>query len=352
MMSMRIRCLLAIGKEIRITPSCCYSSDPKQRNISAGEAHGSVHLPNNVQELDAGQKALFSPERSRDISGPNIDSHGQGATIEVDRSHQAGEDAHVGAYACSGSGIHLDSVMQPNVPRPFESASASSGRGDRSSYVDNPPEGGHWTGGEKYVAEDRKLVHARGGGGSDGGRTGSGGRRPGTGVTLGGLGSIGLTLRLVPAINNHILLWQHDRDVLLSRQAFGVRPVLPVRSTPCLTYCTSVNKDNPNAAPISRKDKLKKAVKDYGATVIVFHVGISLLSLGGFYLAVSSGLNVVDILNHLGMGSGTVAKEASTFAVAYIVHKAFAPVRISITLGATPFIVRYLRRVGILKPPK
>lgn len=39
--------------------------------------------------------------------------------------------------------------------------------------------------------------------------------------------------------------------------------------------------------PLSAKEKLKKAVKDYGSTVIIFHVSISLLSLGGCYLLVS-----------------------------------------------------------------
>jgi hypothetical protein len=36
----------------------------------------------------------------------------------------------------------------------------------------------------------------------------------------------------------------------------------------------------------SQRERLKKAVRDYGATVIVFHVGISLISLGGFYVLV------------------------------------------------------------------
>lgn len=40
-------------------------------------------------------------------------------------------------------------------------------------------------------------------------------------------------------------------------------------------------------ASLSKKDRLKKAVKDYGSTVVVFHVAISLTSLGCFYLAVS-----------------------------------------------------------------
>lgn len=44
-----------------------------------------------------------------------------------------------------------------------------------------------------------------------------------------------------------------------------------------------------------------------------------------------------------------IAENASTFLIAYGVHKLFAPVRISITLFSTPFIVKYLRRKRILK---
>lgn len=46
------------------------------------------------------------------------------------------------------------------------------------------------------------------------------------------------------------------------------------------------------------------------------------------------------------------AAGAATFVVAYAVHKVFAPARIATTLTATPFIVRYLRKIGFLKPPK
>lgn len=38
---------------------------------------------------------------------------------------------------------------------------------------------------------------------------------------------------------------------------------------------------------LSSKDKLKRAVKDYGATVIVFHITLSLMSLGLSYLTIS-----------------------------------------------------------------
>lgn len=60
-------------------------------------------------------------------------------------------------------------------------------------------------------------------------------------------------------------------------------------------------------------------------------------------------------MDSLGWGNAAltnkIAAGASTFVIAYAIHKVFAPVRISITLGATPFIVKYLRNKGILKKP-
>jgi len=47
-----------------------------------------------------------------------------------------------------------------------------------------------------------------------------------------------------------------------------------------------------------------------------------------------------------------VAAEASNFVIAYALHKILAPVRIGITLAAVPVIVRYLRKMGVLKVPK
>ncbi|KAK3086842.1 hypothetical protein FSP39_024297 [Pinctada imbricata] len=124
---------------------------------------------------------------------------------------------------------------------------------------------------------------------------------------------------------------------------------------------TSASSQNPkdeegnekSTAHLSQRERLKLAVRDYGSTVIVFHITISLASLGLFYLAVSSGIDVVAILSKLGVGESILqsrlAAGTSTFVIAYAVHKVFAPVRIGITLTATPFIVRYLRQIGFLK---
>ncbi|CAH1391611.1 unnamed protein product [Nezara viridula] len=108
---------------------------------------------------------------------------------------------------------------------------------------------------------------------------------------------------------------------------------------------------NPEKHTLSLKDKLKIAVRDYGSTVIVFHITHSLTLLGIIYVAISSGLDVKWLLLKIGLGESNVAAGASTFVVAYAVNKVLAPIRISITLTGTPFIVRYLRKLGFLKPP-
>ncbi|XP_015930205.1 protein FAM210B, mitochondrial [Parasteatoda tepidariorum] len=120
----------------------------------------------------------------------------------------------------------------------------------------------------------------------------------------------------------------------------------------------SPNKDDSvqsAAAKVNQRAKLKQAVRDYGATIIVFHVTISLASLGLFYLAISNGVDAVILLSFLGFPESVitskVAAGGSTFVIAYAVHKLFAPVRIAITLSVAPFIVRYLRRINWLKAP-
>ena len=45
--------------------------------------------------------------------------------------------------------------------------------------------------------------------------------------------------------------------------------------------------DGSSAPELTRRQRLQLAVRDYGSTVMVFHITISLASLGAFYTAVS-----------------------------------------------------------------
>uniref|UniRef100_A0A8C1R8F8 Family with sequence similarity 210 member B n=1 Tax=Cyprinus carpio TaxID=7962 RepID=A0A8C1R8F8_CYPCA len=103
----------------------------------------------------------------------------------------------------------------------------------------------------------------------------------------------------------------------------------------------------------SKTQQLRKVFKEYGAVGVSFHIGISLISLGMFYLAVSSGIDMAALLCKLGFSESVVqsrmAAGTSTFVLAYAVHKLFAPLRISITLVCVPLIVRHLRRTGLFR---
>ncbi|XP_069507223.1 protein FAM210B, mitochondrial [Ambystoma mexicanum] len=106
---------------------------------------------------------------------------------------------------------------------------------------------------------------------------------------------------------------------------------------------------------LNKSQQLKKVFKEYGAVGVSFHVGISLMSLGIFYVIVSSGVDITAILLKVGFSETVVqskmAAGTSTFVLAYAIHKLFAPVRMSITVVSVPFIVRYFRKIGFFKHP-
>ncbi|XP_029990673.1 protein FAM210B, mitochondrial [Sphaeramia orbicularis] len=111
----------------------------------------------------------------------------------------------------------------------------------------------------------------------------------------------------------------------------------------------------PEGGKPSKTQQLKKVFKEYGAVGVSFHIGISLMSLGMFYLLISSGIDMAAVLCKVGFSEAVVkskmAAGTSTFVLAYAIHKLFAPVRISITLMSVPLIVRYFRKTGLFKPP-
>ncbi|GJQ66883.1 hypothetical protein Trydic_g7906 [Trypoxylus dichotomus] len=75
---------------------------------------------------------------------------------------------------------------------------------------------------------------------------------------------------------------------------------------------------------LSNSEKLKKAVKEYGSTVVVFHVGISILSLGFFYVLVSSGVDLAALLQQINLSNDRINNltgNAGTFVIAYAIHK-------------------------------
>ncbi|XP_005187339.1 uncharacterized protein LOC101898381 [Musca domestica] len=255
-------------------------------------------VPNNI---DVAETTRFSPRRNRDISATAILAHKQSAasSSRLNSSQMlSGKkilyDLHTQSYDCFGT-INLNSAMQSNVPTPCSGI-------DAVSHLNMPR--GQLAQQCKFMSHNLQNSH-------------------------------------------HTTLRQNTRS---GWSTYDKHAVIQYKDLQNRTYCT---KSHESCQKLTKKEQLKKAIKDYGSTIIMFHITISLASLGGFYALISSGIDVTAILDNCGYApealKTNVAKGASNFVIAYAIHKLFAPVRISVTLATTPFIVRYLRSKGFLK---
>ncbi|KAK2585922.1 hypothetical protein KPH14_010506 [Odynerus spinipes] len=116
------------------------------------------------------------------------------------------------------------------------------------------------------------------------------------------------------------------------------------------------NKRNNEILVQNRKEALKILVRDYGQIAILFHVGISLISLGICYVSIISGVDLTSIIETFVDTSNEkvikILNTSSGFVLAYAVHKLFAPLRLAATCSITPLLVNYLRKKGVLKTIK
>lgn len=272
----------------------------------------SIDLPLNV---DPNESTRFSPNRARELNSSSLLVHssnyaksvGFEGTIDVTAVESTCLNPHVASYDCNNT-VSLNSTMQSNVPQPF---------GGLHNYaISLAMPGGGWSSIDKFQAAQIHSSH-----------------------------------------------YTALRTEFRSRwNTSGVRQYSTAQPPPATPTSTTVTPNDIKAKateevveekPLSKKEQVKKAFKEYGTTVIVFHVALSLASLGLCYLLVLNGLDVVAFIQKLGIESERLStiSNASTFVVAYAVHKVFSPVRLSITLFSVPIIVRYLRAKGILKMP-
>lgn len=228
-------------------------------------------LPPNI---DANEATRFSPFRSRDITSSAITVHekiNEAIDVtseqirEVACDEQKIEDAHLRSYD-KHSPINLSSTMQTQVPEPFVPPPNDL---LYSSYLSFP--GGSWGQQTKYLSHELNAAHytelrqeLRSGWSSYKG-----------------------------CINSTLLYSNNNRMFGSSLQLLSL-----YQNSTNMTkrYIMIGNVQNNNSSNETKelkpeketgRAKLKKAVKEYGATVVVFHVGISLVSLGICYTLVS-----------------------------------------------------------------
>nr|XP_033339056.1 uncharacterized protein LOC117227693 isoform X1 [Megalopta genalis]XP_033339057.1 uncharacterized protein LOC117227693 isoform X1 [Megalopta genalis]XP_033339058.1 uncharacterized protein LOC117227693 isoform X1 [Megalopta genalis]XP_033339059.1 uncharacterized protein LOC117227693 isoform X1 [Megalopta genalis] len=280
-------------------------------------------LPTNVSEIFASETSRFTPERSRDIAAPVL-IYGKGVNRTSFCTEQSSKslertsipvtcgDSHVDSYDCFGA-VNLCSTMQTNVPKPF----CSSGK---STHLNMP--GGQWARDGKYIAEDMQKSHYRNV------------RLPKSNLDTSSTASQAIIARIIL------------KNLYQPNYIFSMR---------YSTQTPEKSKDQQKTTDVSKKERFRQVARDYGYTVFVFHIGISLISLGACYSAVLSGVDLSPLVKTICQENDALEKilnNSSSFLLAYSVHKLFAPVRLSLTVGLTPILVRKLRKIGLLKPYK
>lgn len=231
-------------------------------------------LPANI---DVTETARFSPLRNRDITSSAIIVHQEANGIDVTLEQMKMEphteaitfnDPHLDSYDRTSS-VSLSCMMQSTVPEPF-------GGNNKFTHLNMP--GGSWGLQTKYLSHELNSNHytqLRQEERSSWSQYDENGRK---GISMRSVLSCSLLSPscLIAHQHHHHFLTINKRFISLSAKTFNeASPKGPGES---------------DAKPPEKEtsaSKLKKAVKEYGSTVIVFHIGISLMSLGMFYALVS-----------------------------------------------------------------
>ena len=88
------------------------------------------------------------------------------------------------------------------------------------------------------------------------------------------------------------------------------------------------------------KSKFRKFYEEYGKLGIGVYLGISAISVSSFYAAIRLGVDMNILLEKLNLQDNKVISKAGPFALAYGIHKIFAPARLLLAFAITPIIKR------------
>lgn len=268
--------------------------------------------------IDPTESHRFSPQRDRDLSSSAISTNfwnQRVIDITIDSTQydiKSNADPHVQSYDCRGA-VNLNSSMQSNVPSPL-------GGMHKYSHLNMP--GGQWSQGNKFLSHDlhsshyttlRRETRKNWSKVSIYDENGTKGKNE-TNHVKNDACLHGKNASLSKIICDQIMR-TYSLNAPLIPQAnykYSIKPMLlsPINiSSNRIIHRLFSNKkeimknsekgdaqteenvqkksDVETAVVLSPREKLKAAVKDYGATVFIFHIAISLTSLGIFYQLVS-----------------------------------------------------------------
>ena len=86
----------------------------------------------------------------------------------------------------------------------------------------------------------------------------------------------------------------------------------------------------------------KSLLAKYGVAYLATSIPLAIVSFAICYALVDSGVDVVGLLNKIGIQAGNTEEKVGTFAIAYAAHKAASPIRFPPTVLLTPVVAKLI----------
>ncbi|XP_053604532.1 uncharacterized protein C18orf19 homolog B [Plodia interpunctella] len=100
--------------------------------------------------------------------------------------------------------------------------------------------------------------------------------------------------------------------------------------------------------------RFKTMYRDYWYVLVPVHMATSVIWFGGFYYAVRSGVDVLAILEWMGVSETLMAplkdSSAGYVALTFALYKIATPLRYAVTVGGTTVAINKLTAIGWIKP--
>lgn len=204
-----------------------------------------LQLPMNFKELPNSEEISFSKQRTRDVSGSRLAMLLQTNWTERPEFHVS--DSTTGKYYSSNT-VNLSSSMQTNVPDPFRP-------NNKPTHLNMPR--GHWRQQMKYISEMLHNLHP-----------------------TNHQNSSGIVKKILGQSK--------------ASQSAGSRIEMVMQQSK--RYFTQEVKNSNESIEKPKKltsvQRLRAAVVQYGSTMIVLHICVSLISLGFCYVICSRSVQI------------------------------------------------------------
>lgn len=103
---------------------------------------------------------------------------------------------------------------------------------------------------------------------------------------------------------------------------------------------------------VEQKVKPQDLLRKYGPAYLVTSIVLAVISYAICYLLISTGVDVMALLEKFGIKSSAAAANTGTAAIAYAFHKAASPIRFPPTVALTPVVARWFGRKSVASDTK